>query len=452
MRIWGWILAVLCLGCGSPKTPNDAIKVSLPNKHYFLANGLEVVLEPDTHSPYVAIRMRYHVGSKDDPPGRAGFAHLVEHMTFACGQHIGKDEVLDAYKRMGAIDLNGGTWLDVTDYYALVPSAQLEGALWIEAERMAFVAPALDKDTLHREIDVVGSERSQHYGNATYGWTWPMVQQGLFPDAHPYHRSTIGVASELAPTTPEEVAAFLSRYYVPDNATLVLVGDLQIENVVALVEKYFGTVPPGTAKTAPRSVPVLATPAHAVVRAEANVPYPLLVTSWLGPPTTSASFEDTRIALSYIAGALDFRNSLKGKSVTGSWVDGWGGRLTGIYTLTVQGERGTTFAELSDEVKHALWRVTTYSLSWWDISSPRSRAVSKVILGLEDLVDRSESTANGLERWGTADYAQPEIDNDLTITSSSVQSAAESILTADRAAFLWIEPNAGAPPAGRVIR
>jgi hypothetical protein len=191
---------------------------------------------------------------------------------------------------------------------------------------------------------------------------------------------------------------------------------------------------------------------NAVVQAEASVPYPLLAACWLGPPPTMPDYEDTRIAIGYVSGALDYRTTHLSKVITGSSTEAWGGRLAGMYVLVVQGEHGATFDVIRDEVKHALWTVSNYSPSYWNIATPRSRAIGRVILGLEDLADRSENTANGLESWGTPSYAQPMIDNALTLTSVSVQGAVETIFKADRAAWVWIEPNAGAPPSGRVIR
>ena len=444
-------IVALVLGCGAPRTANDAIKVSLPNKHYFLANGLEVVLESDHHSPFVAIRVRYHVGSKDDPNGRSGMAHLVEHLTFARGAHMAKDDVLDSYSRLGAIERNGGTTLEYTDYYAVIPASQIESALWIEAERMAFVVPALDDFALKREIAVVSSERSEHYGNRVYGWLDPIVQDALFPAGHPYHRSTIGSAAELAGTTNDEVAAFLHHYYVPDDATLVLVGDLGVPRAAALVEKHFGSIPPGPQHAPPRMIPTPPGPARTLVHVEASVPYPLLALAWLGPPPGSTDYEDAKLALGYVAGAFNYRTTHLSKLVTGMWTEAYGGRLGSIFELVIMGDKGATRDALTGEAKRALWAVSNYSAAWMDISSSRSRSIGKVILGLEDSSDRTEHTADGLDYYGTPDYAQTQIDNLVALTAVGLQSAVDSTLAADRATYIWIEPNSGAPPAGRVI-
>jgi predicted Zn-dependent peptidase len=450
----GFVFAIaLMVGCahgGVPQasTPNDAVKVSLPSKHYFLPNGLEVVLAPDHHLPFVAIRLRYHVGSKDDPPGRSGMAHLVEHLTFGMGSHDKADDL--TYARIGIVESNAETWLDWTDYHAYLPKTQLEAALWIESQRMTFVAPTIDVNLLNRELGVVAAERSEHYGNVPYGAQAWIVLDALFPNGHPYRRSTIGNMTELSGTRVDEVQSFLKMHYVPDNATLVLVGDFESSQAATLLEKYFANIPPGGNRAQPRVIPTPDRPAHALVKSEANVPFPVLITAWLGPPPGSPWYQESRFALEPVTGVVRHRTmKLQNTARSAHWY-AWGGRLGSIYEVVITGERGAAMNDLIADVKYAMWDATRFRSRY--IDTLKSHAIAEIILGLEDLPSRAEHTLDGLDRFGTPDYAQHEIDNLVEVTPVGVQAAVAELLTEDRASFIWIEPNAGTPPAGRIIQ
>lgn len=445
-RLIAALVCVASLACGVPRAsgPNDAVKVSIPHERYVLPNGLEVVLAPDHKVPLVSIRVRYHSGSKDDPAGRAGMAHLVEHLTFAAGVHLGKDAVIPLWEKLGAHGANGETNLDHTDYYVTLPSAQLEAALWIEAERMAYVAPALDDDTLVREKGVVHAEWRQHHGNEPYGLVENAVYAALFPPSHPYHSPPGGDPAEFGATTKQDVVAFLARHYVPENATLFVVGDFDAANARKLVERHLGVVAPGRERLEPRKVPTPTRPVRSKVRMEANVPLPLMVVAWLGPPTAEPGWYELQHGLRYVTGMLN-RRLVEERKVARDVTPYRGrGRLGSVFEVRITAERGATFDDLVGEVKYAVER------NRWGWVHHESSEIAKTIFDLEDLTDRTERMANGIDWFETPDFATPTIEA-ANVSVVGVSAAVEELLEPDRAAYVWVQPNAGAPPEGRVI-
>src|SRR5499426_2110684 len=208
-----------------------------------LANGLEVLLHEDHACPIVAVNLWYHVGSKNERPGHTGFAHLFEHLMFEGSQHHDRG-FFEPLQRAGAT-LNGSTNADRTNYWEVVPSGALELALWMESDRMGFLLPALTQAKFANQRDVVLNERRQNYENRPYGLASMALLAALFPPDHPYHWATIGEVADLEAVGLEEVHAFFRRYYHPANASLAIAGDFDSDNALALVDRYFGSIPAG---------------------------------------------------------------------------------------------------------------------------------------------------------------------------------------------------------------
>ena len=208
-----------------------------------LPNGLDVVLHQDRSVPVAAVNVWYHVGSKDEEPGRTGFAHLFEHIMFRGTKHH-KASHFEPLQKIGAT-LNGSTNGDRTNYWEDVPSNYLELALWLEADRMGFLLDALDQDGFDTERDVVKNERRQSYENRPYGMAQWHIQQALFPLPHPYHWMTIGSQEDLDAASLEDVKDFFRRYYAPSNASLSIAGDIDLAAALELAHRYFGDLDPG---------------------------------------------------------------------------------------------------------------------------------------------------------------------------------------------------------------
>ncbi|MDQ3336233.1 MAG: insulinase family protein [Myxococcota bacterium] len=234
-------------------------------ERYTLPNGLEVILSPDKNVPLVAVSVWYHVGSGYEVYGKSGFAHLFEHMVFQGSKHVGDDKHFTVLKTIGSENVNGTTNMDRTNYYEVVPSNQLETALWLESDRMGYLLEKLTAKSLANQIDVVRNERRQRYDNVPYGKTRFAMLAALYPEGHPYRYMTIGKHEDLEAASVEDVKNFFKTWYVPANATLTLTGDFEVPAAKKLVEKWFSTYPK-SAK--PKVVPV---PAPAIKSSETTV-------------------------------------------------------------------------------------------------------------------------------------------------------------------------------------
>jgi predicted Zn-dependent peptidase len=217
--------------------------VPIPVETYLLPNGLRVTLSEDHTAPIVAVNLWYHVGSGVERPGRTGFAHLFEHMLFQGSEHVEVNQHFELIQRAGGT-LNGSTWLDRTNYFETLPAHHLELALWLEADRMGYLLPAMTQAKLDTQRDVVKNERRWTVDNRPYGTWWERLPALVFPPAHPFHHSLIGSMSDLDAATLDDIAAFFRTWYTPDNAALTLAGDFDPREARLMVERHFGPLPP----------------------------------------------------------------------------------------------------------------------------------------------------------------------------------------------------------------
>jgi len=219
----------------------------IPIVTFRLQNGLFVTLSEDHTAPIVAVNLWYHVGSANERPGRTGFAHLFEHMLFQGSADVEANEHFELVQRAGGT-LNGSTWLERTNYFETLPSNQLELALWLEANRMGKLLPAMTQQKLDTQRDVVMNERRWSMDNQPYG-TWMEKLPALcFPETHPFHHSLMGSMEDLAAASLEDVAKFFETYYTPDNAVLTIAGDFEPGEARRMIETHFGPIPRGKGK------------------------------------------------------------------------------------------------------------------------------------------------------------------------------------------------------------
>ncbi len=212
---------------------------------FTLPNGLDVMLHQDNALPLVAVNVWYHVGSKDETPGKTGYAHLFEHLMFEGSKHHDSG-YFQPLQEVGAT-LNGSTTPDRTNYWENLPSHYLELALWLESDRMGFLLDALDQRRFDVQRDVVKNERRQNYENRPYAGSSIHLQGAVYPLPHPYHWPTIGFHEDLDAAGLEDAISFFRRFYTPGNASLAIAGDIQPGQAAELVERYFGDIPPGPA-------------------------------------------------------------------------------------------------------------------------------------------------------------------------------------------------------------
>ncbi len=217
--------------------------VHIPYEQFVLDNGLTVLVHEDHKAPIVAVNIWYHVGSKNEPEGRSGFAHLFEHLMFN-GTENNDDDYFQVLERIGATDLNGTTNEDRTNYFQNVPTSALDVALWMESDRMGHLLGAVTQEKLDEQRGVVQNEKRQGE-NQPYGKVWNLITEAVYPEGHPYAHTVIGSMDDLNAASLEDVHEWFKTYYGPNNAVLVLAGDIDVETARQKVTKYFGDIPPG---------------------------------------------------------------------------------------------------------------------------------------------------------------------------------------------------------------
>ena len=223
--------------------------MNIPYTKTILENGLSVIVHEDHTCPIVAVNIWYHVGSKNEQPGRTGFAHLFEHLMFEGSEHHNRG-YFHPLQEAGAT-LNGSTDTDRTNYWEVVPTNALQLALWMESDRMAYLLPALSQEKFDNQRDVVLNERRQNYENRPYGLAGMALAEALYPPSHPYRWMTIGAPEDLRAAKLEGAHQFFRKYYHPGNASLTLAGDVDTDLAISLARKHFEDIEPG-----PASIPL----------------------------------------------------------------------------------------------------------------------------------------------------------------------------------------------------
>src|SRR5688572_28794453 len=279
--------------------------MEIPFARRTLDNGLDVLVHPDRNCPIVAVNVWYHVGSKNEQPGRTGFAHLFEHLMFEGSEHYDHG-YFQPLQQAGA-SLNGSTNADRTNYWEVVPRNGVELALWMESDRMGFLLPALTAAKFNNQRDVVLNERRQNYENRPYGLAGMALVAELYPPDHPYHWLTIGAAEDIRSAHLDDVRAFFLKYYHPANASLALAGDIEPDAAFQLAQEYFGGLTPGE-RPAPLAPPEPA-PRTAETRLllEDRIELPRLYMVWHSPSLFAADDAELDLVADVLAGGKTSR-------------------------------------------------------------------------------------------------------------------------------------------------
>src|SRR5687767_157210 len=238
-----FILSFVCLSLAAAPRAELGSNIQLPHKKFVLKNGLTLIVHEDHKAPIVAVNVWYHVGSKNEKPGKTGFAHLFEHLMFNGSEHF-DDDYFKAMEKVGATDLNGTTSEDRTNYFQNAPKDALDFLLWMESDRMGHLLGAINQAKLDEQRGVVQNEKRQGE-NEPYGLARELITKGTYPPGHPYSWTTIGSMEDLNAASVDDVKEWFRTYYGAANATIVVAGDIDPEVAREKVEKYFGDIPPG---------------------------------------------------------------------------------------------------------------------------------------------------------------------------------------------------------------
>ena len=349
-------LLLFILALSSCTTAKKDASLSIPSEKYTLGNGLTVVLNEDKSDPIAAVAILYHVGSSREVPGKTGFAHLFEHMMFQKSENVGEDQLFKLIQGAGG-ELNGGTGQDATMYYEVVPKNALEMALWLESDRMGYLENTVTKAAFENQQNVVQNEKRQGEDNAPYGFNEYLILKNLYPKVHPYSWEVIGEMADLSNATVDDVKAFHKKFYSPNNATLVISGDINKEEIKPLIEKYFGEIVKGEPVETRNPMPTAITSTIRLYHEDNFAKAPLLTMVYPAAP----QFSKDSYALDYLASLLSdgkktplYKVLIKDKKLT-SEASAWNSsqELAGDFRISVTANPGVNLNDVEKAVFEA---------------------------------------------------------------------------------------------------
>lgn len=331
--------------------------MQLPYQKRTLGNGLDVIVHEDHQLPMVAVNVWYHVGSKNEQPGRTGFAHLFEHLMFEGSAHHDHG-YFQPLQRAGGL-LNGSTSTDRTNYWEVVPTGALELALFMESDRMGYLLPALTEKKFENQRDVVLNERRQNYENRPYGLAGMALSAAMFAPDHPYHWPTIGYVDDLRAASIDHVREFFQTYYHPANASLSLAGDVEAARAFDLAEQYFGDLAPGPKPHPIHARAALAESANLLL--EDRVELPRVYLSWHSPAMFAEDDAELDVAADVLAHAKTSRlyQTLVYERRVATDVSAYqhSRELGGMFQMACTAAAGVTLAELEAAIRTAVRQV-----------------------------------------------------------------------------------------------
>jgi len=358
--------------------------LDIPFVRETLDNGLDVIVHEDRRCPIVAVNVWYHVGSKNERPGRTGFAHLFEHLMFEGSAHHDRG-YFHPLQEAGAA-LNGSTNADRTNYWEVMPVNALDLALWMESDRMGWLLPALTDAKFQNQRDVVLNERRQNYENRPYGLATMALVGALYEEGHPYHSLTIGSADDLRAASVDEARAFLARYYHPANASLVLAGDVDTGEALDLARRYFGDIPAGPA-VGPVTANAPVVDGERRLLLEDRVELPRLYVGWHSP----AHFAGDDAALDMVADLMAngktsrlYRELVYERRVATEVAASQNSReLSSFFQIVATAAPGHTLAELDAGIMDELARLQTDGPEDAEMERATAQAEAHFILRLQ---------------------------------------------------------------------
>jgi zinc protease len=361
-----------------------ASKVDIAYQEFTLPNGLRVIVHTDRKAPIVAVNIWYHVGSKDEPLGRSGFAHLFEHLMFQ-GSENHKGEFFEPFELVGATDQNGTTNSDRTNYFENVPTTALDTALFMESDRMGYLLGAMDQAGLDEQRGVVQNEKRQGE-NQPYGRVFDRILEKSYPEGHPYHHSTIGSMNDLNAASLEDVKNWFRSWYGPNNAVLVLAGDIDLKTAKEKATKYFGAIP---ASATVKKLPPMVAKREVSTRETVTdvVPQTRIYRTWNIPQTGDKSADQLQLLSQVLGGSrssrLDKRLVFQDKLVDNVSASAFTSELGGIFFIQADVKQGIDAAKVEAAIDEELKKLLAEGPTATEVSQARTVFKAGFIRGIE---------------------------------------------------------------------
>lgn len=419
---------------------------------HVLPNGLDVIVHEDRRLPIVAVSVWYHVGSKNEVPGRTGLAHLFEHLMFEGSEHQ-PNGYFAPLQEAGAA-LNGSTSADRTNYWELVPSNAWRLALWMEADRMGWFLPALSETRFETQRAVVLNERRQTYENRPYGLAQFALMDAMFPADHPYHWPTIGEPADLAAATLGDVRAFFQRYYHPANASVVIAGDVETDDVLREAEHLFGSIASG--QPVPPVVPPLARPTKRRLVLEDRVELSRLYLAWPSAALFQAGDAELDLGADLLANGRTSRlyeRLIHDRRIAVELAAGQTSReLGGTFQIIASAAPGHTLDELETAIHEEVARFADAGPSEGEVARGRAQAETAFVLRVQSLGGFG-GKADQLNAYNVYLDEPDSFDTDLArymnATPATLRQAVADWLTPEHAVALAVVPKGGGATLAR---
>ncbi|HTH51653.1 MAG TPA: pitrilysin family protein, partial [Pyrinomonadaceae bacterium] len=438
----GLLLAVSLAAQTADKLPPINVK------EYKLKNGLTVLMHEDHSTPIVAVNMWYHVGSKNEVPGRTGFAHLFEHMMFQ-----GSGNYVDGWRGVDELggNVNGTTDTDRTYYFEAIPSNFLERVLYLEADRMGNLLAAMDQAKLDNQRDVVKNERRFRVDNVPYGTMGERIDEIIYPESHPYHHSVIGSMTDLSAASLDDVKSFFRQYYVPNNTYLALSGDFNEKQAKAWIEKYFGKMKAGATINRPNPpMPQL----KSVVRKQYEDPFAQLSRVALVWPGVRAYHQD-EAALDILASILSTgrgsrlqSNLVYGKELVQQvFANDSTAEIGGEFGVVATARPNKSLDEIEQEINIEIEKIKKEGVTQDEVSRAVSGREAQAIYGLQTVLGKGGRLADYAGYVGKPNYFQQDLDRYLKVTPDDVKRVANQYLLANHVVMSYVPAKTPPPPA-----
>jgi zinc protease len=406
------------------------LKLDIPATKYVLKNGLTLIVHEDHKAPIVSFVVWYHVGSKNEPPGRSGFAHLFEHLMFQGSEHF-NDDFFKATQKIGATNQNGTTSEDRTNYFQDVPKEALDTILWLESDRMGHLLGAVNQARLDEQRGVVQNEKRQDE-NQPYGQAFNLITKATYPPEHPYGHTVIGSMEDLDAATLDQVKDWFRTYYGPSNAVVVLAGDITPAEARAKVEKYFGDIPPGPPVTHPKVWIAKRTGAQRETAYD-RVAQPRLYKVWNTPEYGARDADLLQIFADVLSGdvasRLDKRLVHDEQIATSVSVFPQPNEIGGQFLVMVNGKPGADMGRIEREVDEEMARLIASGPTAAELAKARARSIADFTRSLEAANRKAQILAQNETYLGDFNGWKRSLEVTRTATAKEIQDAGRRWLT-----------------------